>query len=60
MSQYSVIYCCLPEDILEILAKKFQQELKKGTKVYTYEEELDGIKGEKEIVDETEVYRYTF
>jgi SAM-dependent methyltransferase len=60
MSQYSVIYCCLPKDILEILARKFQRELKKGTKVYTYKEELNGIKGEKEIIDGVKVYQYTF
>lgn len=60
LSEYSVIYCCLPEDILEILVKKFKRELKKGTKVYTYKEKLNGINGEKTTVDGEKVYQYTF
>jgi SAM-dependent methyltransferase len=60
LSQYDVIYCCLPKDILEILEKKFKKELKEGTKVYTYKEGLGDINGKEETIDNTKVYQYTF
>jgi len=60
LSQYDVIYCCLPEDVLKILEKKFNKELKKGTKVFTYKNKLPKKKGKKIDIDNTQVYQYTY
>jgi hypothetical protein len=60
LSQYDTIYCCLPEDILEILEKKFEQELTKGTKVFTYKYKLPNKKGNEVKLKVNKVYQYTF
>ena len=60
LSDYTVIYCCIPEDILGILEKKFQKELKKGTQVFIFKNTLQGKKGEKIKVGKEVVYRYTY
>ena len=59
-SKYDVVYCCLPSDLLTILEKKFIHELKKGAKVYTYRNQLPNKKGKRILIEEKEVYRYTF
>ena len=60
LSKYDVIYCCLPDDILSILEKKFDKELKQGAKVYSYTEKLIGRKGEEIVINGKKVYQYTF
>jgi len=60
LSQYDVIYCCLPNDALGNLEKKFSKELKKGTKVFTYKYKLPQKKGKKIEIEGTPVYRYTY
>ncbi len=60
LSQYDVIYCCLPEDVLEVLAKKFNKELKKGSRVYSYKNELPKKKGLGIRTGKDMVYEYTF
>ena len=59
-SKYNVVYCCLPQDLLVILERKFMNELKEGTKVYTYRNQLPNKKGKRILIDEKEVYLYTF
>jgi len=60
LSGYDVVYCCLPEDLLIILEKKFQYELRKGSKVFTYRNKLPNKEGKKILLDNKEVYQYTF
>lgn len=60
LKQYDVIYCCLPEDLLEILERKFTKELRKGTKVFTLKKPLPNKKGKKIKLSKNEVYQYTF
>ena len=60
LSSYSVIYCCLPNDVLEILGKKFEKELEKNSVVYTYRNKLPSKKGKPFDIDGEVVYQYTF
>lgn len=60
LSNYKVVYCCLPQDLLTLLEKKFTKELKRGSKVFTYRNQLPNRKGEKVVIDNKEVYQYTF
>ncbi|MFA5623048.1 MAG: hypothetical protein WC981_02355 [Candidatus Dojkabacteria bacterium] len=60
LSSYSVIYCCLARDVLEILEKKFEKELVKDTIVYTYRDRLPTKKGKTFDIDGEVVYQYTF
>lgn len=60
LSKYNVVYCYLPEDILEILSKKFTKELKDGSIVYSYKNKVGNLKGKKLEVDNQRVYMYTF
>lgn len=60
LSQYDTVYCCLPEDILNLLQKKFEKDLKKGSTLYSYKHKVGDLKGKKIQVDNHEVYMYTF
>lgn len=60
LKEYDVIYCCLPTDILNILEKKFKKELKKGSRVYSYLNEIPNMEGRKLKVGDKIVYEYTF
>lgn len=60
LSTYNVIFCSLPQDILEILEKKFEKELKKGTKVFICKGKLPNKKGKEINIQDTQVYQYTF
>lgn len=60
LSGYNVVYCCLPRDLLALLEKKFQHELKKGSKVFSYRNKLPNKEGKKILLDDKEVYQYTF
>ena len=60
LSDYTVIYCYLPEDILGALEKKFDKELKKGTQVFLLKSTLQGKRGEKIKVGNRILYRYTY
>jgi len=60
LKEYDVIYCCLPTDILNILSKKFKKELKDGSRVFSYMNEIPNIKGKCIRVGEKKVYEYTF
>lgn len=60
LSQYNILYCCLPTDLLEMLEKKFVKELKKGTIVFTYREKLPNKKGKEIDIEGEKVYQYTF
>lgn len=60
LSLYNTIYCCLPEDILEILEKKFEKELSAGTHVFTYKYKLPNKKGKEVKLNTNVVYQYTF
>lgn len=60
LKDYDVVYCCLPTDILILLEKKFERELKKGTTVVTYKNALPNKKGKKILIGNTQVYQYTF
>lgn len=60
LKQYDVIYCCLPQDVLETLVKKFKKELKKGSRVYSYKNELPNIEGKAIRIEGEKVYEYTF
>lgn len=60
LSTYNTIYCCLPEDVLEVLEKKFEKELKKGTDVFTYKYKLPTKKGKEIKLNTNKVYQYTF
>jgi hypothetical protein len=50
----------LPEDILEILEEKFEQELTKGTNVFTYKYKITNKKGKEIKLKVNRVYQYTF
>ncbi len=60
LKEYDVIYCCLPSDVLEVLSKKFKKELKKGSRVYSYMNEIPNAKGKAIRVGNEKVYEYTF
>lgn len=60
LGEYDVIYCCLPKDVLEVLEKKFAKELKKGSRVYSYKNELPKRKGKPIRTGVDMVYEYTF
>ncbi|MBP6976629.1 class I SAM-dependent methyltransferase [Candidatus Dojkabacteria bacterium] len=60
LKEYDVIYCCLPTDVLSVLSKKFKKELKKGSRVYSYMNEIPDIKGNMIRVSDKKVYEYTF
>ncbi len=60
LSKYNVLYCCLPQDVLDILEDKFGKELKENTKVFVYRGKLKNKKGRKISVGTQEVYQYTF
>lgn len=60
LSEYGVIYCCLPKDILGSLEKKLTKELKKGSRVYIYRNKLPNRKGKEIKVEGAPVYQYTF
>lgn len=60
LSNYNVVYCCLPQDLLILLEKKFTHELKKGSKVFTYRNQLPNRNGKKFLIEDKEVYQYTF
>jgi len=57
---FDVIYCCLPDETLKILSKKFKKELKKGSRVYTYKRELPNLKGKKIRVGSESIFEYIF
>ncbi len=57
---FDVIYCCLPDETLKILSKKFKKELKKGSRVYTYKRELPNLKSKKIQVGSEEIFEYIF
>ena len=58
LKEYDVIYCCLPEDELEILSNKFTKELKKGSRVYSYKREIPNLKGKKIEVGKQHIFEY--
>ncbi len=60
LKDYDVIYCCLPTDVLSVLSKKFKKELKKGSRVYSYMNEIPNTKGKMIRVTDKKVYEYTF
>jgi len=60
LKEFNVIYCCLPDDVLEILSKKFRKELKKGSRVYTYKRELPNLKGKIILVGSESIFEYIF
>lgn len=60
LSQYTSIYCCLPEDLLAVLENKFKKELKPGTKVFTLKNKLPNKNGTEVKIDDEVVYQYTF
>jgi len=60
LKEYDVIYCNLPTDVLEVLSKKFKKELKKGSRVYSYLNEIPDMKGRTIRVQSKKVYEYTF
>lgn len=60
LREYDVVYCCLPNDVLSNLEKKFSKELKKGSVVYCLRNELPKKQREKIRAGEEVVYRYTF
>ncbi|MGI6423551.1 MAG: class I SAM-dependent methyltransferase [Candidatus Dojkabacteria bacterium] len=60
LSKYDVIYCCLPMDLLEILEKKFEKELKAGSRVFTYGYPLAKKKGKKISTSQKDIYQYTY
>ena len=60
LSDYNVIYCCLPKDVLGTLEKKFKKELKKDSQVFLFKESLPNKKGEKVKVGNYHIYRYTY
>jgi len=60
LEEYDVIYCNLPEDMLKPLEEKYEKELKKGSRVYTYRYKLPDKKGKSIKVGEREMFEYTF
>ena len=60
LEEYAVIYCNLPKDMLKPLEEKFETELKKGSRVYTYRYKLPNKKGKSIKVGEREMFEYTF
>ena len=60
LKEYDVIYCCLPSDILEVLDKKFKKELKKGSKVFSFRNELPKKEGKAIRIEGEKVYEYTY
>jgi len=60
LKDYDVIYCALPEDTLKLLEKKFKKELKDGTRVFCYRNQLPTKKGKGIKVGEALIYEYTY
>ncbi len=60
LKEYDVIYCNLPTDVLEVLSKKFKKELKKGSRVFSFKNEMPDIKGNCRRIGGEKVYEYTF
>jgi SAM-dependent methyltransferase len=60
LSEYNVVYCCLPEETIASLEKKFEEELQEGTKLFTYKYTLPNRKGEEIEIEGKKVYQYTF
>lgn len=60
LSEYDVIYCCLPNDVLDSLEKKLKKELKKNTQVYTYKSKISWKNGKEFSIGDIKVYQYTF
>lgn len=60
LKEYDVIYCNLPSDVLEVLSKKLKKELKKGSRVFSFKNEIPDIKGNCIRIDGEKVYEYTF
>lgn len=60
LKEYDVIYCCLPEDTLGLLSKKFKKELKKGSRVYSYKREIPNLNGKKIPVGQQYIFEYIF
>lgn len=60
LSRYDVIYCCLPEDVLGNLEKKFSKELRKGSRVYIFKCKLPKKKGNEIKINDTLVHQYTY
>ncbi len=60
LEQYDVIYCNLPENMLKPLEEKFNKELKRGSRVYTYRYKLPKKKGKCIKVGEKEMFEYIF
>lgn len=58
LKEYDVIYCCLPEDVLELLSKKFKKELKKSSRVYSYKRDIPNLKGKKIEVGKQHIFEY--
>jgi SAM-dependent methyltransferase len=60
LQEYDVIYCCLPSSILENLEEKFEKELKKDCKVFSYKSSLPKKEGKKHNIDGSILYEYTY
>ena len=60
LSEYNVIYCCLPPTILENLEEKFRNELKNNTKVFSYKVKLPNRKAKEHRIDDSMLYEYTY
>ncbi len=60
LKDFDVIYCSLPPDTLKLLEKKLKKELKKGSRVYSYRNELPNKKGKFLRFGKQVVYEYTF
>jgi len=60
LSEYDVLYCSLPEALLSNLEEKFKEELKEGTKVFTYKSKLPNKKGKEIKLKEGILYEYAY
>jgi hypothetical protein len=60
LSEYDVIYCCLPTEFLVELESKLEHELKEGTNVFTYKYKFPNRKHKEIDLNGRKVYQYTF
>jgi hypothetical protein len=60
LTEFDVIYCSLPDALLSNLEEKFKEELKEGSKVFTYKTKLPNKKAKEIKLAEGILYEYTY
>ena len=60
LEEYDTLYCALPDALLSNLEEKFEEELKEGSKVFTYKTKLPNKKGKEIKLKEGILYEYTY